>query len=217
MVVSKLSASQNPQELPKSDPFREINTSTFLEELRLGNAGCRKAFSRLFRQINPHLTSYVGRYFPQTDTAQDVLQEVYLAVHRGLPRFEARSRLSTWIFSLAYHKVCDELAEKYHEKDRNQIQSDRVPEVESNDLPPDEAIIQSERVRMIVDASARLSGKYRDVHILRDFEGMTGEETARVLGIPKALVRVRLHRARCMIVDGIRRRFPLSFKEHRRG
>ncbi|MDQ3003059.1 MAG: sigma-70 family RNA polymerase sigma factor [Fibrobacterota bacterium] len=159
----------------------------------------------------------MGRYFPQTDTVQDVLQEVYLAVHRGLPRFEARSRLSTWIFSLAYHKVCDKLAEKYQEKDRNQIQSDRVTEVESNDLPPDEAFIQSEQIRMIVDASALLSGKYRDVHILRDFEGMSGEETARVLGITKALVRVRLHRARCMIVDGIQKRFPISSKEHRRG
>lgn len=190
------------------DPFHEINSPSFLVEVRSGNPGCERAFSRLFHRTHSQLTSYLRRYFQDFASVQDVLQDTYVAVHRGLPRFEGRCKLSTWIFSLAYHKVCNKLAEKYREESSRINLHEVLEDIESRVPLPDSMLIQSELVQMVEFAAAKLSRKYRDVHNLRDFEGLSGEETALILGIPKSLVRVRLHRARCMIVGKIRFRFP---------
>lgn len=213
MVVPKSSASEKKIREP-GDPFLEINSASFLNEVRSGNPGCEKAFSRLFNQTHSPLTSYVRRYFPDTASVQDILQDTYVAVHRGLPKFRAQCKLSTWIFSLAYHKVCDKLAEKYREGESLPFHSELLASLESKDPLPDIILFQAELVRIVEFASAALSRKYRDVHFFRDFEGLSSEETATILGISESLVRVRLHRARCLIIEKIRTRFPHAINEN---
>lgn len=213
MVLPKSSVSGKKFQYP-GDPFLEINSASFLNAVRTGNPGCERAFGRLFNQTHAQLKSYVHRYFPDSSVVEDILQETYFAVHRGLPRFEGRCKLSTWIFSLAYHKVCDKLAEKYHEAYSRPVPTGILESIESREPLPDSVLIQSDLVRMVEFAAAELVGKYRDVHYLRDCEGLSGEETALALGIKNALVRVRLHRARCFIVEKIRARFPQAILEN---
>lgn len=198
----------------RSGSYAEINSASFLAEVRSGNPGREKAFARLFRGTYVQLSAYVRRHFPDPGQAEDILQEAYLAVHRGLPRFEGRSKLSTWIFTLAHHKICDRLSEKYREAEFPKVHPDSLEGIASEDLMPDHALMQAELVEMVQTAAARLVRKYRDVHYLRDYEGLSGEETSRVLGISETLVRVRLHRARVMIAQEIRSRFPQASEGH---
>lgn len=198
------------------NPFREINSPDFLAALGSGEPGRERAFSRLFQRTHAPLASYIRRYFQDPASVQDVLQDTYLAVHRGLPGFAGRCKLSTWIYSLAYRKICDKLSEKYREDDAVAVPQDRLEAMESREPWPDRILIQSQLVRMVESAAARLARKYRDVQNLRDFQGRSGEETALILAIPETLVRVRLHRARNMIVEEIRIRFPEAFRENAR-
>lgn len=181
------------------DPFHDINSPAFLENLRPGRPQCEKAFRFLFQRTQARLTAHIRRSLADAGAVQDVLQETYMAAYRGLPSFEGRCKLSTWLFSLAYHKVCDRLSEKYRAHGAEDLRHGDLEVLESKDPWPDAALIEAELVRLIETIAHSLAPKYREVHKLRDFEGLSGGESARALGISESLVRLRLHRARGMI------------------
>jgi RNA polymerase sigma-70 factor (ECF subfamily) len=194
-----------------ADAMQEINSPAFLKALLGGAPAAAKAFRRFVEATHPHLTRYVGRYFRDADLVQDVLQETYLAAHRALPRFEGKSKLTTWVYSLAYHKVCDRLAEKYRPGYSRTDLEDRGWEPESADPLIDEVLHQARMVAWIRETAEDIPVLYREAYRLRDLEGLSGEEAAEVLGISATLIRVRLHRARCMIVERLQKRFPGVF------
>jgi RNA polymerase sigma-70 factor (ECF subfamily) len=195
------------------DPLREINAPEFLEALLDGTPAASSAFRKLVETVHPHLVRFIGRRFRDPDLIQDVLQDVFLAAHRSLPRFEGKSKLTTWLYSLAHHKVCDRLAEKYRMGPAEPGFWGSGWEMESAAPLPDERLHQSRLVRWIEEASEGIPELYREPYRLRDVEGLSGEEAAAALGISQTLIRVRLHRARCLIVERIRKRHPSAFRE----
>ncbi len=195
------------------DPMQEINSQAFLKALLGGAPASTRAFRALVKTMHPLLTRYIGRWFRDQDHVQDVLQETFLAVHRALPRFEGKSKLTTWVYSLAHHKVCDRLSEKYRLGRGQNEDGDHAWDLESPDPLPDEALHQTRVVTWIRAAAAELPPLYGEAYRLRDLEGMSGEEAAEALGISPTLIRVRLHRARCMIVDRLQKKHPGLFGE----
>ncbi len=194
-----------------ADPMLEINSRIFLKALLGGSPAAARAFRKLVDAIHPQLSRFVGRYFRDPDQIQDVLQETFLAVHRALPRFEGKSKLTTWVYSLAYHKICDRLAERYRIGFPVREESEQGRELESQETPVDEALHHSRLLAWIRIAAEEIPELYRQTYRLRDRDGLSGEEAAEVLGISATLIRVRLHRARCLIVERIQRRFPSAF------
>jgi RNA polymerase sigma-70 factor, ECF subfamily len=193
------------------DPMQEINAPAFLKALLGGPPAAGRAFQRLVQSTHLPLTCYIGRYFRDPEQVQDVLQETYLAAHRALPRFEGKSKLTTWLYSLAYHKVCNRLAEKYRPGYPQIDLDNQVWEPESSDPLVDEVLHRARLVAWIREAAEDIPELYRDAYRLRDLDGLSGEEAAEVLGISTTLIRVRLHRARCLIVERLQKRFPAVF------
>ena len=196
-----------------SDPRVELNSAVFLRALLGGAPAGAKAFRKLVESLHPRLSSHVARYFRDPEAVQDVLQETFLAVHRALPRFEGKSKLTTWVYSLAYHKVCDRLAEKYRIGYPVTEGRDLAWELESPEPLVDETLHQARLVQWIRAAAEDIPALYREAYRLRDVEGLSGEEAAEALGISQTLIRVRLHRARCLIVARLRAKFPAAFSE----
>jgi RNA polymerase sigma-70 factor, ECF subfamily len=194
------------------DPRQEINSRDFLEALLIGGPESSRAFRKLVDGMHPPLARYIGRYFRDAELIQDVLQETFLAVHRDLPRFEGKSKLTTWVYSLAYHKICDRLADKYRLGHPVPTQ-DQEWDMESDEVPVDEILHQACLVGWIRTAALDIPLLYREAYRLRDVEGLSGEEAAQALGISTTLIRVRLHRARCLIVERIRNRYPGAFAD----
>jgi RNA polymerase sigma-70 factor (ECF subfamily) len=194
------------------DPGQEINSGIFFKALMDGPPVSTRAFRTLVEGMHPLLARFIGRYTRDADQIQDVLQETFLAVHRALPRFQGKSKLTTWVYSLAYHKICDRLAEKYRT-------SKEVPESwegwepESREPGADERLHQARLLHWIREAAEEIPVLYREAYRMRDVEGLSGEEAAEALGISPALIRVRLHRARSLIVEKVRQRFPAAFAQ----
>ncbi|MEO6094630.1 MAG: RNA polymerase sigma factor [Fibrobacteria bacterium] len=193
------------------DPMQEINSAPFLRALLGGPPAAARAFRRLVEVTHPQLTRYIGRYFRDSEHVRDVLQETYLAAHRALPRFEGKSKLTTWVYSLAYHKVCDRLAEKYKPGRPQSGLAHQVWEPESHHPLVDEVLHQARLAAWIREAAENIPEMYREAYRLRDLHGLSGVEAAESLGISTTLIRVRLHRARCLIVEHLQRRFPAVF------
>lgn len=194
-------------------PFKEINTPAFLQDLRKGGVSSQKAFRKMVRILLPKLTQFLRRSIRSEAAIQDALQETFLGVHRGLNRFEGKCRLSTWVYSLAYRKACDFHAQEYRRKPFEMDQEPyteiwEMPEV--HELPIDELFYQTRLLKEILSLAQQLPKIYRDAYQLRDLDGLCGEDAAEILGISVTLIRVRLHRARILIVESIRKKTSSS-------
>ncbi|MEO6098196.1 MAG: sigma-70 family RNA polymerase sigma factor [Fibrobacteria bacterium] len=192
--------------------FLEINSSHFLNALQAGAPATERAFRYLVIHMQAPLTRYLGRWLRDSGSIQDVLQETFLGVHRGLPRFEGKSSLTTWVYSLAYHKLMDRLAEYYRPGGRNSPEDICLNLEDANPLP-DEAAHQGLLIARIQAAADYIPELYCAVWKLRDLEGKSGEATAEALGLTPALVRVRLHRARALIIARLHKEYPGLIRE----
>lgn len=198
------------------DPLHGINSPAFLKALRGGSPAAERAFRDLVLGLRAPLIRFISRWVRDDEAIEDLLQEVFLAVHLGLPRFEGGSRLTTWVHSVARHKVMDRLSEKYRPGRAVEEPCEEYWEVEAADPRPDDAAHASLLIARIRSVAASLPELYREAWRLRDVEGMTGEEAAEALGIAPALARVRLHRARGLIEARLRKECPGLFRARER-
>jgi RNA polymerase sigma-70 factor (ECF subfamily) len=195
--------------------FEEINSPEFLEMLLAPGPSGQRAFARMVQGTHEKFLGFIRRQLSSQDECLEVLQEVYLAVHKGLPRFEGKSKLTTWIFSLAHHKICDRIGDRSrgHQEltesreaalSTENAGTERWDGITAWDAPPDRLSARNAVEGLIGKAIEALPEAARQVYQLRDVEGMSGDEAAEVLGITPENVRVQLHRARKQIVEWVR-------------
>lgn len=152
--------------------------------------GERDAFADLVRAWHDPLITYVGRMLGPSRT-DDVVQETWLAVVRGLPRLRDPARFPPWLFSIARRAVTNRLREEYA---RPEAPGD-VERVEPN---IDDEVLD----RAAVHAGlAALPVREREVVILFHLQDLSLETCAEICGIPVGTVKSRLSRARRMLRD----------------
>ena len=81
-----------------------MNSETDLVLMKKIAIGDEVAFSELYSRYNLPLYNFILRLNGQKDAAEDVLQEVFIAVWQGSNRFQSKSTVKTWLFRIAYHK-----------------------------------------------------------------------------------------------------------------
>lgn len=170
------------------DDLKELTT--------LAVQGDRSAIESLLGQLRPMVLRYcrarLGRVSDQYHIADDVAQEVCIAVLSALPRYRDMGRpFASFVFGIASHKVADAL--------RSSVRS-AVPTQDLLDGPdegpgPEETVvryIEAERARALL---SRLPDNQRELLLLRVVSGLSAEETGNVLGMSPGAVRVAQHRA----------------------
>jgi RNA polymerase sigma-70 factor (ECF subfamily) len=123
--------------------------------------------------------------------ADDVHQEVLIAVAEGIGRFRGEGRFTTWLHPLARNKAVDALRRR---RDAVTLQdTDAVTRISS--------VIAT---RTVLDAVVTaIPDPYRDAVVLRDIEGLTYEQVAERLGVPLNTVRTRISRGRAIAAAGL--------------
>ena len=123
----------------------------------------------------------------------DAVQDVFIVVHRRYAAFDHRSKVSTWLFEIAYRVASD-----YRRKDAraSRVFSPHEGDAEATAPCPDERAEQNEEVRLLAQLLEKLSGDKRAVLVLSEIEGMTAAEVAEVTNTPLNTVYSRLRRAR---------------------
>ena len=202
-----------------------------VEALRRGD---ETAFMRLVDAYNGALLRVALMYVSTREVAEEVVQETWLGVLRGLDRFEGRSSLKTWIFHILVNTAktralregrsvpFSSLPEHEHEADEPAVAPERfMPEGSQRSggwvsLPhnwdelPEGRLLSGETLAQVGAAIQALPPTQRTVITLRDVEGCTSEETCNVLGISETNQRVLLHRARARVRQALERYFDES-------
>ena len=149
-------------------------------------AGDEAAFAELVGRYAPRLRYFLRRMLDGGD-ADDVLQEVWLDVFRGLPHLRDAGAFPAWLYRLARDRVMRGLRRK---------RAAQVPLLDV-DVPEEaEEGFTAEDAERIHEALDRLPAEQREVLVLRFLEGMAYDDIARVIDTPVGTVRSRLHYAK---------------------
>jgi RNA polymerase sigma-70 factor (ECF subfamily) len=173
-------------------------------------AGDESAFRSLVERYHTRLVRFAGSYVSRNDLAEDVAQETWIAVLRGVDRFEGRSSFATWLF-----QICANRARSIAQREHRTIPAADVSVLSDRPVfsadgswaaPPDawsaevEAMADDAALLVAVhEAILGLPSAQRQVITLRDVEGLTAQEACDVMMISSVNQRVLLHRARLQV------------------
>jgi RNA polymerase sigma-70 factor (ECF subfamily) len=177
-----------------------VDEAELLDGLRAGDS---TAYRQLVESNSAHVYNLALKLLGDEQEAEDVLQETFLSAFKAIDRFEGRSQLSTWLYRIAYNASLMRLRkrDKMTTFSLDEPLSASAEEHLSRPLVdwsmmPDDQLLSAEAQQEMDRAIAELPETLRSAFVLRDIQGLSGQETAEVLGITVQAVKNRLHRAR---------------------
>ncbi|WP_432827682.1 RNA polymerase sigma factor ShbA [Dactylosporangium sp. CA-092794] len=157
-----------------------------------------EATAELLAQLRPGLVRYcrarLGRVGGAYTTADDVAQEVCLALLRALPRYRDQGRpFSAFVYAIAAHKVTD--AQRAAVRDPATAPVERLAEISDAAPGPEQQAVRTDLARRLSGLLGRLPEQQREIVVLRVAAGLTAEEVGVIVGLTAAAVRVAQSRA----------------------
>jgi RNA polymerase sigma-70 factor (ECF subfamily) len=190
------------------------------ELVERARGGDDDAFAVLVRRYSPMLMRLARMYVPTDALAEDVVQETWVAVVRGLERFEGRSSFKTWLFRILVNRAKTRGVREHRSIPFASVGSgagedgDEGPTVDPSRFTsegswtsapadwrddPEVALDSAEALRVAREAIAELPERQKIVITLRDLEGLSSDEVRNVLDLTETNQRVLLHRARTKV------------------
>jgi RNA polymerase sigma-70 factor (ECF subfamily) len=212
----------------KANVASRADESALIEGLRRGD---EDAFLALMSMYYPAMLRLARLYVGDRAAAEDVIQETWVGVLRGIAQFEGRSALKTWLFHILINRAktraqrdgrtipFSSLGDAAADADEPSVDPDRFrPDADEwpghwssapgnwEDLPEERMLSQETRAR-IEQAIQALAPAQRDVITLRDVEGWSAAEVCDFLNVTEANQRVLLHRARSKVRAALEKYF----------
>ncbi len=160
-----------------------------VERCRSGDEG---AFHELVDRYKDLVFALIARTVQDRGRAEDLAQEVFLRVHRGLPYFRGEARLSTWIYRIVAN-VC---VQEHQRPPANVSLDDQSAGPRFGPAATDRQFSDFELRDRLEKAIARLQPNYRLLIAAHYLEGVQYEELAQALDLPLGTVKTQLHRAK---------------------
>jgi RNA polymerase sigma-70 factor, ECF subfamily len=177
-----------------SDSSRELTLNTLavtrppadFDLVRRVAAGDEAAFAELYDLYAPPVYNYLLRLVNESAVAEDILQEVFLALWRGARNFRAEAQVKTWLLRIAHHQAVSWLRRK-----RAVLWSDDELDQEAA-VSLEDDLTGSWQIDQLRGALARLSPKHRAVIELTFVHGLSYLEIAQVMNCPIGTVKSRM-------------------------
>jgi RNA polymerase sigma-70 factor (ECF subfamily) len=183
-----------------------VNNTAEIELVRAAQNGDREAIATLVKRYSSRVYSLALRIMRNREDAEDVLQETFLLMINKIHTFSGRSSFYTWLYRVATNVALGKLREKkpvdtgvsIHEPEFETLRAENLRHWPEH---LEERINDREFRDILERAMEALPENYRTVFVLRDLENLSTRETAEVLNITEANVKVRLMRARLFLRD----------------
>lgn len=153
----------------------------------------RPSFDDVYREHFAFVWRSAKRLGVREASLDDVVQEVFVIVHRRLGDFEGRSSLKTWLFGIALRVARDARRSHQRKSPEGTIDPDAL---KSNELGPSESAEKAEAVRLLHAILDELDDERREIFVMAELELLTMPEIAETLGINVNTAYARLRAAR---------------------
>jgi len=162
------------------------------------------------RTHSPWMLFLATRILRDRGTAEDAIQNAFINIFKGLPDFDARSTLKTWMHRIVVNQALMELRKKRRRQessiddllprfDGNGCRIEEQPRLQQEAQTPENLMLTSDESNTVLRCIGELPESYRIVLMLRDIEELSTSETAQATGLSETNVKVRLHRARAAL------------------
>jgi RNA polymerase sigma-70 factor (ECF subfamily) len=171
-------------------------------------AGDEAAFASLVARYHPRLLRFAETLVPSRAVAEEVVQDTWLGVVKGIHRFEGRSSVKTWLFRILTNRARSAGAREIRSMpvDDENVLDGRFGTGGAWSEPPepwadavDSRVVAAALVRRVKECLPQLPSPQRQVVVLRDLEGVDAAEVCELLGISDGNQRVLLHRGRARL------------------
>jgi RNA polymerase sigma-70 factor (ECF subfamily) len=176
------------------NPLRAVELSHSQDEaalLRRVAAGDLRAFESLYRAYHPRLSRFLMNMTRRPQIVEEVLNDTLLVIWNRPDSFSGRSKLSTWVFGIAYRKAL-----KAMRRQDQPIEDEHAESRPSSETPADERLERSEVSRTLSKAISELSPDHRAVVDLCYFNELGYREIAEIVDCPVDTVKTRMFHAR---------------------
>lgn len=172
------------------------------------------AFTELVRTYQHKVFNVVYRIVGNKAEAEEVSQEVFVAVFKHIDGFRGDAKLSTWIFRIATNHARNRVKYLARRSQKAHQNFEDTPERSGSDAmlnahiaDPHEEAVASELETIIRDGLASLNEMHRTILVLRDVEGLPYAEIGEVVDLPEGTVKSRLFRARMALKQYVESRY----------
>jgi RNA polymerase sigma-70 factor (ECF subfamily) len=180
------------------------------ELIKLAQRGDRKALADLVKMHEQTIFNFSFKICRNKDRAENTMQETFLSMVKSIKQFSGQSKLSTWLYRVVANH-CLMLARNESKTGFASFDDDDaiIDEKEIADwkISPERVTENNELKKILDDSINKLAPEYRVVFLLRDVEGLSTEETAKIVELSVPAVKSRLHRARAFLRNELNERF----------
>jgi len=152
----------------------------------------RKAFEQLYREYGPRVFRFAVRMIRDETRAEEVTNDVMVEIWKSAGKFQGRSAVSTWIFSIARHRALNAV----RRKTLPMTSIDDAPEPQDDREDPLASTDQSTTGDLLRTAIEQLSKEHREVIELTFFQGLNYREIATIVECPEGTVKTRMYHAK---------------------
>lgn len=182
--------------------------------VRAFKEGDRRAFSVLVERYQDRVYTLCLRWMGDPQVAEEVAQDVFLALYRSLDGFRGDAQLSTWIYRVTLNHCKNR---RLYRKRRHHERHEPIEGTHNDDDAPvrqipaegpgtDAPTFAAQAEFLVQQALRELDEEQRRIIILRDVEELSYEEIGTLLDLPRGTVKSRLHRARSQLAAVLQRR-----------
>jgi len=162
----------------------------------------RNAFEQFYYAFSPRLANFLFKFLRQHDYVEEAVGDVMLVVWQNAARYRPSSKVSTWVFGIAYKKALKILARDRTSQNRYVSFEEEEMDLTIEDCERPDALAQHAELRhAIVVALDTLSVPHRAVIEMVFFEGFTYPEIAEILDCPVNTVKTRVHHAKKQLIN----------------
>lgn len=184
-----------------------------MDELKLiesAQSGDRKALAELVKKYEQTVFNFSFKICRNKERAEHTMQETFLSMVKNIGQFSGQSKLSTWLYRVVANN-CLMLVRNESKTGFTSFDDDDAVIDEKSiadwKVTPDRVTENNELKKILDDSIQKLLPEYRIVFMLRDVEGLSTEETAKIVELSVPAVKSRLHRARAFLRDELNKRF----------
>jgi RNA polymerase sigma-70 factor, ECF subfamily len=175
--------------------------------------GKREAFDVLVEKYYKKIYNLAYRFVGDTEEASDLAQEVFTAAYKNLKKFRGDAKFSTWLFQIAANRGKNRfkyLKRRGYFANRGQNDDDEERDSPQRTIPDNstnpEVMLAGKQIQRIVQqAINELDPDHKEIVILRDIEGFSYDEIAQILNLPEGTTKSRLHRARMIVKEKLKK------------
>jgi RNA polymerase sigma-70 factor, ECF subfamily len=161
-------------------------------------SGDTRLFGELVRRYQDPVFAMALRLVGSERDAEDVAQEAFLRVHRGLEGFKGNAKFSTWLYRITFN-LCTDWLRKNRRPGRATTSLDDAAEVADASVQLEQGVLDAAERQPLREALDGLQERYRTLVVLHYYQGLPCQQIAEVLGMPLKTVATRLYRARRML------------------